>query len=673
MKNGPVLRFGSQACLAAVAALLLLFTFNLSAGAKDQDRGGRPSGARGGPAAPSAQPDQPRQAPAPRVQTERPRPAPRPEVQPQQPSQPRPAPQVQRERPRQSPNITPQQTAPQREEARPGPRRVPSNPSITAPYGGEQRTEPGVRSPRSFPGTVKQPEPAAPTPKQPPALNAPTPSRVPPQAARPTGPASGTRRAPSDRVMTQRRVPPGEVTQQKDGSYSVRARTGNQYAVRPNGSVRSFQSERGEAQFHQDGTVRTIRARDFTIQHRPIGRDLVMRERPDHTVIASFGGGRGYIQRPFSARGHDFVQRAYYDGRRPFPRFYRPYRYHGFAMYWYVPAYYYSPIFYSWVYSPWPFGVHFHWGWLDASWYGYYGPYFTPYGVYPAGPFWLTDYLLAWALEQDYLDRRAAVEQEAAAFVPPTRAGQVPLSAEVKQAIADEVKLQLAQAGIDSQTAARNGIPEPGTLDSLLNDREPHVFVVSSPLDVESATGECVLTGGDVLQSTGAPAPNAQVAYLRVLASKAGDCARGSLVAVSLYDLQEMLNRMRETVDQGLNELRSGQGQGGLPSAPSSALGAAVDAPFASSAPPIDPSASVLLNQTETEASQAEQSILGEVMAETEPAPAAMGAIQLGQTIDQVTAILGRPNVMVDMGSKQMYVYPWLKITFTSGRVTDVQ
>ena len=649
MKNGPVRRFGSKACLVAVAAILL-FTLILSARAEDQDRGGRPSGARGGQAAPSAQADQPRQAPAPRVQTERPRPAPRPEVQPQQPSPPRPAPQVQRERPPQSPNMAPQ---PQREEARPGPRRVPSNPPVIAPYGGEQRTEPGVRSPRSFPGTVKQPEPAAPTPKQP--------------------PSTGVRRAPSDRVMTQRRVPPGEVTRQNDGSYSVHARTGNQYAVGPNGSVRSFQSERGEAQFHQDGTVHAIRARDFTIQHRPLGRDLVMRERPDHTVIASFGGGRGYIQRPFSTRGHDFVQRAYYDGRRPFPRFYRPYRYHGFAMYWYVPAYYYSPIFYSWVYSPWPFGVHFRWGWLDASWYSYYGPYFTPYGVYPAGPFWLTDYLLAWALEQDYLDRRAAVEQEAAAFVPPTRAGQVPLSAEVKQAIADEVRLQLAQAGIDSQTAARNGIPEPGTLDSLLNDREPHVFVVSSPLDVESGTGECVLTGGDVLQSTGAPAPNAQVAYLRVLASKAGDCARGNLVAVSLYDLQEMLNRMRETVDQGLNELRTGQGQGGLPSAPSSALGPAVDAPFASSAPPIDANASALLNQTETEASQAEQSILGEVMAETEPAPAAMGAIQLGQTIDQVTAILGRPNVMVDMGAKKMYVYPWLKITFTSGRVTDVQ
>lgn len=47
--------------------------------------------------------------------------------------------------------------------------------------------------------------------------------------------------------------------------------------------------------------------------------------------------------------------------------------------------------------------------------------------------------------------------------------------------------------------------------------------------------------------------------------------------------------------------------------------------------------------------------------------------IELGQTIDQVQAILGKPEKMVDLGSKKIYVYKDLKITFLDGVVSDVQ
>ncbi len=47
--------------------------------------------------------------------------------------------------------------------------------------------------------------------------------------------------------------------------------------------------------------------------------------------------------------------------------------------------------------------------------------------------------------------------------------------------------------------------------------------------------------------------------------------------------------------------------------------------------------------------------------------------IQLGQTIDQVKAALGRPEKIVDLGQKQIYVYKDLKITFVNGKVADVQ
>jgi hypothetical protein len=55
------------------------------------------------------------------------------------------------------------------------------------------------------------------------------------------------------------------------------------------------------------------------------------------------------------------------------------------------------------------------------------------------------------------------------------------------------------------------------------------------------------------------------------------------------------------------------------------------------------------------------------------PAPAAPPQIQLGQTTDEVVAALGQPEKIVDLGSKKIYVYKDLKITFVNGKVSDVQ
>ena len=52
------------------------------------------------------------------------------------------------------------------------------------------------------------------------------------------------------------------------------------------------------------------------------------------------------------------------------------------------------------------------------------------------------------------------------------------------------------------------------------------------------------------------------------------------------------------------------------------------------------------------------------------PEPVKIG---LGQTIDQVVAGLGQPDKVVNLGSKKIYVYKDLKITFLDGRVSDVQ
>lgn len=52
---------------------------------------------------------------------------------------------------------------------------------------------------------------------------------------------------------------------------------------------------------------------------------------------------------------------------------------------------------------------------------------------------------------------------------------------------------------------------------------------------------------------------------------------------------------------------------------------------------------------------------------------AAPVSIEVGQTTDQVKAALGDPQKIVKLGTKQIYVYKDLKITFTNGKVSDVQ
>jgi hypothetical protein len=47
--------------------------------------------------------------------------------------------------------------------------------------------------------------------------------------------------------------------------------------------------------------------------------------------------------------------------------------------------------------------------------------------------------------------------------------------------------------------------------------------------------------------------------------------------------------------------------------------------------------------------------------------------IQLGQTIEEVTNLLGTPTKVVNLGVKQIYIYKDMKVVFLRGRVADVQ
>ena len=419
-----------------------------------------------------------------------------------------------------------------------------------------------------------------------------------------------------------------------------------------------------QVHYGSNGQPQVVHAKGMTIVHTPSGARQVVVERPDHTVIVTNGARNGYIQRPYTVHNVTYVQRNYYVGGVSYSRVYRPYVYGGVSLNVYMPGRYYAPGFYAWAYNPWARPVVYNWGWGGSPWVGFYGGWFTPYPTYTNATFWLTDYVLSMTLQQAYQDRMAA---QAAANAQAYTASATPLTPDVKQAIADEVRLQLNEERAAGQNPdAASGAP------AFLTDNSAHVFVVSSALDVMSSGGECPVTEGDVLQMTAPPPSGSASVNVVVLASKGQDCRKGSTVSVGISDLADMQSQMLATIDQGLGVLQ--KGQGGSPAPPAGDQAQPVETAYAAAAPPPDANVATELTQQAQASTQAESDALNQAQ---QAAPADSGAptvsISLGMSIDDVVAALGKPQQIADLGSKKTYFYSNMKVIFTDGKVTDVQ
>ena len=178
---------------------------------------------------------------------------------------------------------------------------------------------------------------------------------------------------------------------------------------------------------------------------------------------------------------------------------------------------------------------------------------------------------------------------------PPSAGGPPELTPDVKQQIADEVRNQLALENQEAQqnTQQQDVDPASSGIARMVSDGRPHVFVVGSALDVvDNSQTECSLSDGDVLALQTPPPADATVADVVVLSSKGGpECQKQATVSVAFSDLQEMQNHMRETIDQGLQDLQAKQGTGGIPALPPSAQSQPDPAQYAAVAPPPDPNA----------------------------------------------------------------------------------
>jgi len=351
------------------------------------------------------------------------------------------------------------------------------------------------------------------------------------------------------------------------GGKSITRSNGDRVDFNRSGTRTSLATKGGNvAHFDSHGRVNSIQSHGMMINHAGRGRTVVS-ERADHSRLVSMGRGRGYSERGFRRGGHEFRSRTYYYHGRAYARAYRGYYWHGYGYYRYAPAYWYSPGFYGWAYNPWATPVAYGWGWGGAPWYGYYGYYFQPYPVYPSAAFWITDYALAQSLQAAYDAGQDSARLGGGELVLAAANQSVVLTADTKKAIAEEIAAIIAaekDSAANSNADSGNGDVPPDALDP-----KHRVFVVSSALSEQTADGtSCSLGQGDVITRVDDTPDADHNVKVSVTASQKDDCSQGSQVSVSMDDLQEMHNHLREQVDDGLSALSKNQGKGGIPTGP---------------------------------------------------------------------------------------------------------
>lgn len=340
----------------------------------------------------------------------------------------------------------------------------------------------------------------------------------------------------------------------------------------------------GSASIRPNGQIRSISRNGMTIHNNVRGGRTIVTERPGTRIVTT--GRGGYVQRSYMMHGGTtYYSRTYYSGGVYRVGIYRGYYYGGYRYYGYYPGFWYHPGFYGWAYRPWGPPVYWGigiggWGWAGAPWFGFYAGFWAPYPYYASPAFWLTDYLIAQNLQASYAAQYATAagnegasnygDQVGQGANSASNSGAVTLTPEVKQAIAEEVKAQLAEQ--QQQAAAQGGNAQAAP--AAANEGPPaldparRTFIVDHEITVVSDGQECELTGGDVITRLTDTPDADQMVTASVSASKKTDCAAGAQVAVSVEDLQEMHNHFEEQLNNGLKTLAEKQGTGGLPKAP---------------------------------------------------------------------------------------------------------
>jgi hypothetical protein len=376
----------------------------------------------------------------------------------------------------------------------------------------------------------------------------------------------------------------------------------------------------GSASLRANGQIRSINQGGMQIQHNLSGGRTIESQRNGARIVTT-SRGNGYVQSSYVTRGgRSYYSRTYYDHGAYRVGIYRGYNYGGYHYYGYYPGSWYNPGFYGWAYQPWGAPVSWGigmggWGWGGSPWYGFYGGYFSPYPVYASPAFWLTDYVIAANLQNAYASQSAANSDPGAGYDqgpsnysdgggPAANSAPVTLTPEVKQAIAEEVKAQLA-ADQQQSSGGQAQVPAPAN-DEVPPALDParRTFIVDNNITVVSDGQECELTAGDVITRLTDTPDSDQNVTASVSASKRTECGAGKQITVSVDDLQEMHNHFEEQINNGMKALAEKQGTGGLPKSPDTATTTSNVPP-----PPPDTNAARDLSDQQAAADQAETQV----------------------------------------------------------------
>jgi hypothetical protein len=181
--------------------------------------------------------------------------------------------------------------------------------------------------------------------------------------------------------------------------------------------------------------------------------------------------------------------------------------------------------------------------------------------AYEIAALWSTDPLVAAKLQATY----GAYMLGGGA--PPAKDSATGLSKETKDAIAEEMKAEIA-AEKEAAAKGKDAAPAKDEIPAAI-DPKIRIFVVANEEDLTNSDGdECVLTAGDVVSRVGDTPDDDHMVDATVKSSKKDECAVGATVGISVDDLQEMHNQLRIQMDAGLKELADKQGKNGLPAAP---------------------------------------------------------------------------------------------------------
>lgn len=278
---------------------------------------------------------------------------------------------------------------------------------------------------------------------------------------------------------------------------------------------------------------------------------------------------------------------------------------------WYDP-YWYTP---AGVVVVHPF--HYSWGWESHGWYhSYYGPYWTAYDVYPTPSYWVTDWMVADYMQDRYEAQVSVAQAQAEAQAARDEAAKAQAAAQAAQDQAEiaEAKAAQAQAELRAKNAEAKlaaaqrqqdlaGKPNPNAtpidkdtkealksqIDQTILEKktlaeqaqkgqEPtlpdvskaladpkHIYPVSKVVSVTSAKDSSpagTLSEGDLLKLEPGQEDKLKslgendLITMRVMTSKGddGEVTAGTLVNISVHDLQDFDNEFRAKVDAGMDE-----------------------------------------------------------------------------------------------------------------------